>query len=111
MTGPEHTWELWTAPVDGERVTERPLLHSSALVTILNVQPQAVEVRTAEGVTGWIHAPASEALTVDVSPGEPQMRFIKRPDAQVVHTNAIPFAKGHARQQPSVEHHSTPAKQ
>ncbi len=57
--------ELWSAPVAGERVVERPRLYAGALVTLLQLTPTAVEVRTPEGVTGWIQQPAASVLWRD----------------------------------------------
>ena len=56
MTTPQHAWKLWTAAEAGQRVAERPRLYGGAFVTVLDIQPAAVQVRTVEGVTGWIHA-------------------------------------------------------
>lgn len=46
---------LWTLPVGGERIEERPLLYSGSLLTILDIQPQAIQIRTEEGIEGWLH--------------------------------------------------------
>lgn len=56
-------WNLRTSATGGSRVTERPVLVAGSVVTILKVQAQAVQVRTSEGVTGWIQASAARALT------------------------------------------------
>ncbi len=63
MTKAGRAWDLWTAPTGGKRVDERPKLLGGAFLVILAIRPQAVQVRTTEGVTGWIRAAAPTALT------------------------------------------------
>jgi Bacterial SH3 domain len=91
MTVPGRVWDLWSEPLGGVRVVERPQLYGGSLVTILGTDPQAVQVRTSEGVTGWIHAAAGDALAVESAlPGE-QMRFKPFSQAQIAHGRAIPL--------------------
>jgi hypothetical protein len=54
--------DLWSAAAGGERVAERPKLYAGALVTLLQLTAAAVEVRTPEGVTGWLQQPAAAIL-------------------------------------------------
>lgn len=78
MTKLSSTWDLWTAPSGGVRIYERPQLLGGAFLTILAIRPQAVQVRTSEGVTGWIHAPAATALTTRAAHTTEHIRFIDK---------------------------------
>ncbi len=60
-------------------------------MTVLAIQPAAVQVRTVEGVTGWLHGRASEALTTEVQLSVPQARLLEGPQAKVVHENSVPL--------------------
>ncbi len=102
MTAPRHSWELWTAAEAGERVAERPRLYAGSYVTVLAIRPEAVQVRTVEGVIGWIHAHAAEALTAEVQLSAPQASLINRPYAKVVHENSVPLREMPRSQAPQV---------
>ena len=88
---PPNVRDLWTAPEGGERVFDRPKLYSGALVTILSIKEGVVQVRTEDQVEGWIHAPAAEALTSDLTPQGVRARFGPRAYVQVVWPNGIPL--------------------
>ena len=85
--------ELFTQPERGEQVFERPKLFAGAQVTILAVQPGAVQVRTPEGIEGWIHEPAEAALTADLSATGEQAAFIVGARIQIVRTTGIPLRR------------------
>lgn len=87
----ERALELWDAPTGGARVQERPLLYGGALVTVLALTPQAVQVRTSEGVTGWLHAGAAEALTLEAAPSVAASFVGEYVRATIVHANSIPL--------------------
>jgi hypothetical protein len=92
-TTSDHAWELWTDPVGGERITERPRLYTGAWVSLLALREEAVLVRTVDNVAGWIHAPAAQALTTEVAVGEAPARFLARGETigQIIHSNSIPL--------------------
>lgn len=104
MTQPEQDRELWTTPTGGERVEERPRLYGGSFVTILAIEPRAVQVRTIDGVTGWLQAPAAEALTPEVVVTGDQARFT-RPNnvpAHVIHRSPIPLRERPRSDAPTV---------
>jgi hypothetical protein len=82
---------LWTDPAGGVRVNERPRLLGGAQVTILAIESQAVQVRTAEGVEGWIHEPADTALTTDLTRIGIQRRFNLGAAVRVLWSRGIPI--------------------
>lgn len=86
--------DLWTVPAGGQRVFIRPKLYSGALVTILALKDSAVQVRTDDQVEGWIHAPAAEALTGDLTPQGDRARFAPGARLRVVWPNGIPLRVG-----------------
>jgi hypothetical protein len=88
MTTLERRWALWSDATGGVRVEERPLLYGGAFVSILDIEPQAVQLRTPEGVTGWIHAAASQALSTQLA--------ISGEYAQIIHASRAQIAQGHA---------------
>jgi serine/threonine protein kinase len=82
--------ELWSAAVGGDRVNERPRLFGGAEVKIMEIKPEAVQVRTPEGVIGWLHEPAEQALTADLSQIGALQRYATGVEVQVVWPNGIP---------------------
>ncbi len=82
--------ELWSAAVGGDRVNERPRLFGGAEVTILAIEPEAVQVRTPEGVVGWLHEPAEQALTADLREIGALRRYAAGVVVRVVWPNGIP---------------------
>jgi hypothetical protein len=91
MTTPDRSWDLWSDAVGGARIDERPRLYGGALVTILATEAQAVQVRTAEGLTGWIQAAVTEALTTPVAPSRDQARFMAYAQARIAEGYTIPL--------------------
>ena len=91
MTTPGRAWDLWTDAVGGARVAERPRLYGGDLVTVLATEARAVQVRTSEGVTGWIQAAAGDALTVQVAPVGEQARFTAYSQARIADGYTIPL--------------------
>jgi SH3-like domain-containing protein len=89
-TTPDRTWELWSDATGGARVVERPQLYGGAFVSILAVEPQAVQVRTPEGVTGWIHAAAPAALSTRLAIGGEYARMLHTFQAQIAQGHAVP---------------------
>jgi serine/threonine protein kinase len=87
---------LMTEPTGGKKVVDRPRLFGGALVTILAIQPAAVQVWTPEGVEGWIQQPAADALTSDLTAIGEQAPFVVGARIQIVRANGIPL-----RQEPS----------
>jgi hypothetical protein len=88
---PSNYSNLWTEPVGGARVQERPKLYGGALVTVLELLPNAVRVRAEEGVEGWIHEPASSALIATTSPLGERANFVPGGRAAVTWANGIPL--------------------
>jgi SH3-like domain-containing protein len=91
MTKPGRAWDLWNANAGGTRVVERPQLYEGAFVTIMAIQDQAVQIRTSEGLTGWIQAAAAEALTPQVAPLGEQARFTPYSQARIAEGHTIPL--------------------
>jgi hypothetical protein len=91
MTRPSDARDLWTAPEGGERVFARPRLYGGALVTILAITQGAVQVRTPEGVEGWIHEPAERALTEDLTIPATSAVFVVGVRVRIVWPNGIPL--------------------
>jgi hypothetical protein len=91
MSKPGSAWDLWSAAVGGTRLDERPQLHEGALVTILATEDQAVQVRTSEGLTGWVQAAAADALTSQIAPLGEQARFTAYAQARVADGYTIPL--------------------
>jgi hypothetical protein len=71
-------------------VRERPRLLGGAQITILALASDAVQVRTAEGVEGWIREPAKLALTTDRSDSGILGRFTVGAEVRVVWPRGIP---------------------
>lgn len=90
ITSPGRTWDLWTEPVGGTRVFERPHLYGGSLLTIIGMMPKAVMVRTSDEVTGWIQTPASAALTTSVKIPSERSRFEGSSVVQVAVRGGIP---------------------
>ncbi|MDQ5852248.1 MAG: SH3 domain-containing protein, partial [Chloroflexota bacterium] len=89
MTKPSRTWDLWSQATGGTRVYERPKLYGGTLLAILAIRPAAVWVRTSDGVTGWIRAPAATALTPTAEMvGEPA-RYAGARFVQVVYRTGV----------------------
>src|SRR5258706_6629123 len=63
VTRPPFARDLWAAPTRDQRVDERPKLYGGALLTILAVDTHPVQVRTEDGVEGWILQPAAQPFT------------------------------------------------
>lgn len=82
---------LWDAPFGGSPVLERPRLYAGAGVTILELASDAVQVRTPEGVEGWVHAAPAEALNADTSLVGRQAAFTPGTQVQVVLGVGIPL--------------------
>jgi hypothetical protein len=91
MTRPGRVRDLWSAAVGGARLDERPQLYAGALVTILAIEDQAVQVQTSEGLTGWIQAAAADALTPQVAPLGEQARFKAYSLARIASDYTIPL--------------------
>jgi len=91
MTKPGKARDVWTAADGGKRLFERPKLYDGARVMILAVAAQAVQVRTEEGVEGWIHEPAGDALTSDSAAQGERARFVPGVQVQVIWKNGIPL--------------------
>ena len=91
MTKLAEMWKLWTAATGGARVYERPLLYGGTPLTILAMQANAVQVRTSDDVTGWIHAPATRALTNAARMAGPRAAFSTARAVQVTLRNGIPM--------------------
>lgn len=91
VTKPPVVYDLWAAPTGGDRVFDRPKLYTGALVTVLAIEPEAVKVRTPEGVEGWIRAPAVDALTDDLSVRGRQAEYSAGTRVRVVWSNGIPL--------------------
>ncbi|HET9223179.1 MAG TPA: SH3 domain-containing protein, partial [Roseiflexaceae bacterium] len=91
MTKPGSAWDFWSATAGGTRLDERPQLYEGAFVTILATEDQAVQVRTSEGVTGWIRAAAADALTPQVAPLGEQARFTAYAQARIADGYTIPL--------------------
>ena len=91
MTRPARTWDLWTQAVGGVRVFERPKLYGGSLLTILAIGARAVQVRTSEGVTGWIRAAAPTVLTARSAQAGETTPFMQNgwTEAQIVHPRGI----------------------
>jgi hypothetical protein len=90
LTRTPATRELWSDAVGGTRVNERPRLFGGAQVTIEAIEAEAVRVRTPEGVVGWLHEPAEQALTADLGDIGVLGRFGPGADVRVIWTNGIP---------------------
>jgi hypothetical protein len=90
MTTPGRTWDLWSEPVGGTRVVERPQLYGGAFVTILATEAQAVQVQTSEGVTGWIQAAAADALSSQIALVGEQAQFTPYSQARIADGYTIP---------------------
>ncbi len=95
-TMPSTTFDLWVSSEGGDRVTERPKLHGSAALTILKIMPTAVQVRTPEGVEGWIRQPITEVAAPDTSVSGDVTRFGPGVRVQISLPSGIPL-----RQDPS----------
>jgi hypothetical protein len=91
MTTPDRAWDLWSDAVGGARIDERPRLYGGALVNILATETQAVQVRTSEGLTGWIQAAAADALTTPVAPVGDQAHFMAYSQARIAEGYTIPL--------------------
>ncbi len=92
-TTPARAWDLWTKPVGGEHVYERPRLYGGTLLTIVAMTPNAVMVRTSDDVTGWIQASAATALTANLMvPGE-RSQFQGSTVVQVGLRNGVPLRR------------------
>jgi hypothetical protein len=90
LTRTPATRELWSAATGGALVNERPRLFGGAQVTIEEILENAVRVRTPEGVVGWLHEPAEQALTADLSDIGALQRFAAGAAVHVIWTNGIP---------------------
>jgi len=90
LTRAAAVYMLWSAQSGGEHVNERPRLFGGAQVSILAIEPSAVQVRTAEGVEGWIHKPAEDALTADLSDTGTLRHFSPGTQVRVVWSRGIP---------------------
>jgi hypothetical protein len=90
-TTPDRTWGLWADAAGGELVAERPLLYAGAFLAILAIEPQAVQVRTPEGLTGWIHAPVAEVLSTRTTALGEQARPSASFQAQVAQGRSLPL--------------------
>jgi hypothetical protein len=90
LTRTPATRELWSAAVGGTRVNERPRLFGGAQVTILAIEPEAVQISTPERVVGWLREPAEQALTADLSEIGPLRRYAVGVEVRVVWANGIP---------------------
>lgn len=92
MTWPMRDHELWTAPAGGVRVAERPRLYGGSFVTIMAIEPSATQVRTADGVVGWVQAQTHAVVSPVVSVSDAQTRFSGNSgQAHVVHRSPIPL--------------------
>jgi serine/threonine protein kinase len=60
--------DLFVDATGDQRVFDRPKLFGGAEVTILAIEPAAVQIRTPEDVVGWIHKQADLALTAAPPP-------------------------------------------
>jgi len=83
--------DLFVDATGDQRVFDRPKLFGGAEVTIIAIEPAAVQIRTPEDVVGWIHKQADLALTAAPPPiaeGSPY-----RPGARIkiVHPTGIPL--------------------
>jgi hypothetical protein len=90
LTRTSTTRPLWTAASGGQPVQERPQLFGGAQVTILALAPGAVQIRTAEGIEGWIQEPAEQALTADLSDIGMLGRFSVGAQVRVIQPHKIP---------------------
>jgi hypothetical protein len=84
---------VWDSPSGGNPVWERPRLYRGAQVTILDIQENAVQVRTPEGVEGWIQEPVDVAFTGDLSAivDSERSRFMIGTRVQIVLSDGIPL--------------------
>jgi len=73
--------DLFVDATGDQRVFDRPKLFSGAAVTILVIEPAAVQIRTPEDVVGWIHQQADLALTAAPPPISIQSPY--RPGARI----------------------------
>jgi len=87
--GEEH--DLWNAPAQGARVAERPRLYGGTVLTVLAATAAAVQVRTEDNVEGWIHVPAAQALSNDLTAVGEQLAFAPGVEVQVVWPNGVPL--------------------
>jgi serine/threonine protein kinase len=94
LTRTPATRELWSAATGGARVNERPRLFGGAQVTIEAIEADAVQVRTPEGVVGWLREPAEQALTADLSDIGVLQRFAAGAEVHVIWANGIPVRAG-----------------
>jgi Protein kinase domain/Putative peptidoglycan binding domain len=90
LTRTPATRGLWATAAGGARMNERPRLFGGAEVTIVAIEPGAVQVRTPEGVVGWLHEPAEQALTADLSDIGVLQRFAAGVEVRVIWANGIP---------------------
>lgn len=82
--------DLWAEPQGTTRVAERPRLYEGTVITILAVEPNVVQVRTHDGVTGWLRD-AAPALSDDLAEQGERVRFAVRQRVAVVWPNGIPL--------------------
>ena len=111
MTKPGRALDLWTRAAGGARVYERPLLYGGTPLTILGLRSHAVQVRTSEGVTGWLHAPAEAVLTPQAASVSPRARFQGVSTVQVVHLRPIPLRDGPSSTAPKIIDRILPGQQ
>jgi hypothetical protein len=91
VTRPPLARDLWAAPTGDQRVADRPKLYGGAVVTILAVEANAVQIRTEENVEGWIREPAAKALTSHLEIHGERARFVPQVRVQIVWPNGIPL--------------------
>ncbi|MFL5800540.1 MAG: SH3 domain-containing protein [Roseiflexaceae bacterium] len=91
VTRPPFARDLWAAPTGDQRVDERPKLYGGALLTILAVETDAVQVRTEDGVEGWIREPAVQALTSHLDVQGARKSFPPQARVRISLTNGIPL--------------------
>lgn len=96
VTRPPDARDLWTDEAGGERVFERPKLYGGSLVTIRAIAPNAVQVRTPEGVVGWLHERGELALSEDLTVAGEQAPFVVGARLTIIWPNGIPL-----RQEPA----------
>lgn len=82
---------LWTDARGGDKVFERPLLTRGAMLAVLALQDDAVQVRTVDGVDGWLHGAPTDVLSAEPPIYAEQDNYASGTQVRFIWPNGIPL--------------------
>lgn len=82
---------LWSEASGGTQIFERPLLTRGAMLAVVGVQVNAVQVRTVDGVDGWLHGAPIDVITSEAPIYAEQDNYAVGTNVVFVWPNGIPL--------------------